>query len=362
MGELSERLEHLARELRNCETQLADPEVVADRERFAELGKRYKELEPIIEAHNTLVSLEGDIDAARELLEAAEGADRDALEDEITRAERRRAELSDEIKVMLLPRDPNEDRAVLMEIRGAEGGEEANLWARDLVEMYRSFAARKGWSFEVLSAAPSDLGGVTEASVRISGSDAWARLKFEAGPHRVQRVPVTESQGRVHTSSATVVVLAEADEVEVLIDEADLQVDVYRSSGPGGQSVNTTDSAVRLTHLPTGMVVSMQDQKSQLQNKTKALAVLRARLLAAETERAASEAGVAKRAQIGGGGRGEKIRTYNYKDNRVTDHRIGFTCHNLDRVLGGELDELSDALLADERMRLLAGVSQEPTG
>jgi peptide chain release factor 1 len=243
---------------------------------------------------------------------------------------------------------------VILEVRGAEGGEEANLWAGDLLAMYRGYAQRQGWSFEVMESRPSELGGIAEAMVRLVGEGVWARMKFEAGPHRVQRVPVTESQGRIHTSSATVAVLAEADEVEVQIDPNDLLVDVFRSSGPGGQSVNTTDSAVRITHRPTGLVVSMQDQKSQLQNKAKALAVLRSRLLQAEQERAATEAGAAKKAQIGGGGRGEKIRTYNFKENRVTDHRIGFTSYNLDRVLAGELDELSDALLADERTRLLA--------
>ncbi len=263
-------------------------------------------------------------------------------------------ELDERVRLLLLPKDPNDDRNVILEIRGAEGGEEANLWARDLLEMYRAFASRMGWGFEVLASSPSELGGVTEATVRITGNDVWSRFKFEAGPHRVQRVPVTESQGRVHTSSATVAVLPEAEEVDVQIEPGDLQVDVFRSSGPGGQSVNTTDSAVRITHLPTGLVVSMQDQKSQLQNKAKALAVLRSRLLSVEQERAASEAGEAKRSQIGGGGRGEKIRTYNVKDNRVTDHRIGFTTHNLDRVLSGELEDVSEALLSDERSRLLA--------
>ncbi len=361
MDDLSARLEHMAREYRNCEIQLADPEVVADRDRFAAVGKRYKELEPIVEAHSRLVAVEGDIDAAAELMETAHGEERSSLEADLARAEEQRVELMDEISILLLPRDPNDDRAVILEIRGAEGGDEANLWAGDLLEMYRGFVQRMGWSIEVLSAHPSDLGGITEATVRINGDGAWARFKFEAGPHRVQRVPVTESQGRVHTSSATVAVLPEAKEVDVHIDDNDLQIDVYRSSGPGGQSVNTTDSAVRITHLPTGLVVSMQDQKSQLQNKTKGLAVLRSRLLKAEQDRAASEAGAAKKAQIGGGGRGEKIRTYNYKDNRVTDHRIGFTSHNLDRVLTGELNELSDALLTDERMRLLSEASEVPS-
>jgi peptide chain release factor 1 len=287
-------------------------------------------------------------------LEVARPEERPALESEVEAAERLLEQLDGEIQLLLLPRDPNDGRNVIVELRGAEGGEEANLWARDLLDMYRGFAQRRGWAFEVMESRPSELGGLAEAVVRLAGEGVWERMKFEAGPHRVQRVPVTESQGRIHTSSATVAVLPEADELEVRIDPNDLEIDVFRSSGPGGQSVNTTDSAVRITHRPTGLVVSMQDQKSQLQNKAKALAVLRARLLRAEQDRAATAAGAAKKAQIGGGGRGEKIRTYNFKENRVTDHRIGFTTYNLDRVLAGDLEEISDALVADERTRLLS--------
>jgi peptide chain release factor 1 len=256
--------------------------------------------------------------------------------------------------VLLLPRDPNEERNVIVEIRGAEGGEEANLFARDLYEMYRAFAARQGWSVGVLGTHPSDLGGLNEVTFALEGEGVWARMHNEAGTHRVQRVPVTESQGRIHTSSATVTVLPEADEVDVEIDPNDLRTDVYRSSGPGGQSVNTTDSAVRLTHLPTGIVVSMQDEKSQIQNRAKALQVLRSRLLKAEQDRQAAEASAARRGQVGGGGRSEKVRTYNFKENRVTDHRIGLTLYKLDKVLAGELDEISDALVADEQARRLA--------
>jgi len=354
VSDLSDRLGDLAREFRNLEAQMADPEVVGDRKRYIEVTRRYRELEPIVAAAAELDTTLGDVEAARELIEGADGAEREALQADIAAGEARMVELDEEIKLLLLPRDPNDARNVIIEVRGAEGGEEANLWARDLLEMYRGFAQRLGWSFEVLSSSPSELGGVSEATLRMAGEGVWTRMKFEAGPHRVQRVPVTESQGRIHTSSATVAVLPEADEVDVEIDPNDLDVDVYRSSGPGGQSVNTTDSAVRITHKPSGLVVSMQDQKSQLQNKAKALQVLRSRLLRAEQERASSEAGAAKKAQIGGGGRGEKIRTYNFKENRVTDHRIGLTTYNLDRVLAGELDEVSDALVTDERARLLA--------
>ena len=231
-----------------------------------------------------------------------------------------------------------------MEIRGAEGGEEANLFAGDLYEMYRAYAARKGWSVEVLAHDASDLGGINELTMVVRGDTAWGRLKFEGGPHRVQRVPVTESQGRIHTSSATVLILPEAEEVDVDIDERDLDIDVYRASGPGGQGVNTTDSAVRITHRPTGVVVAMQDERSQLQNKARAMMVLRARLLKLAQDQHEAAMSVERRAQVGGGGRGEKIRTYNFKENRVTDHRIGFTVYRLQEVLAGDLDVVVDAL------------------
>jgi len=348
------RVEGLARELAETEARLADPDVVADRHRYVEMTRRYRSLQPIVERATELRAATADLAEAEELLSGAEGAEREDWRAEVVAARDTIERLESELKILLLPRDPNDERDVIVEIRGAEGGEEANLFARDLLEMYRGFAARRGWTVEVLSASPSDLGGLSEVVVRIAGDGVWSRMKFEAGPHRVQRVPVTESQGRVHTSSATVVVLAEADEVDVEIDPADLQVDVFRSSGPGGQSVNTTDSAVRITHLPTGLVVSMQDEKSQIQNRAKALRVLRSRLLRIEQERAAAEASGQKRAQIGGGGRSEKIRTYNFKENRVTDHRIGMTVHSLDRVLAGELDGISDALVTDEQTRRLA--------
>jgi peptide chain release factor 1 len=288
------------------------------------------------------------------MLTELSGDDREQMRAEVDELEARIARLEEELKVLLLPRDPNADRNVIVEIRGAEGGEEANLFARDLFEMYRAFASRQGWTLEVLSASPSDLGGYSDVTFLLKGDAVWTRMQHEAGPHRVQRVPVTESQGRVHTSSATVTVLPEAEEVDVHIDPNDLQIDVYRSSGPGGQSVNTTDSAVRITHKPTGVVVSMQDEKSQLQNKERALKVLRSRLLKAEQDRQAAELSDARRSQVGGGGRSEKIRTYNFKENRVSDHRIGLTVYNLDKVLAGELDEVSDALVADERARQLS--------
>ena len=272
-------------------------------------------------------------------------------------AEAAMARLADELRVLLLPSDPNDDKNVIVEIRGAEGGEEANLFAKVLFEMYSRYAERMGWKLEVLGSDPSPMGGFNEVTFLVKGDGVWSRMKHEGGPHRVQRVPVTESQGRVHTSSATVTVLPEAEEVDIQIDPNDLKIDVYRSTGPGGQSVNTTDSAVRITHLPTGIVVAMQDEKSQIQNRAKALQVLRSRLLKAEQDRQSAELSQQRRSQVGGGGRSEKIRTYNFKENRVTDHRVNLTLYKLDKVLMGELDELNDALVAAERSRQLLGTS-----
>jgi len=348
-----DRLGDLEREFEQLGAQLADPELVADQRRYTEAARRYKELEELVACGRALREAEGDLAAAKELFVEATGDERELLRSEVDVAEAAIARLGEQLKLLLLPRDPNEGRNVIVEIRGAEGGEEANLFARDLFEMYKGYATRQGWSLEVLSARPSDLGGYTEVTFLLRGDGVWTRMKHEGGPHRVQRVPVTESQGRIHTSSATVSVLPEADEIEVAIDPNDLQVDVFRSSGPGGQSVNTTDSAVRITHRPTGLVVSMQDEKSQIQNRAKALQVLRARLLQREQERQAAELSDARRGQVGGGGRSEKIRTYNFKENRVTDHRIGLTLYRLDKVLAGELDEVSDALVAEERSRQL---------
>jgi len=349
-----ERLAELEKEFLDLEARLGDPDLIADQARYQVVAKRYRELEPIVERIRELQARQDDLATAREMLSGATNDEREMVRAEIEQAEEAIERLTGELRVLLLPRDPNDERNVIVEIRGAEGGEEANLFARDLFEMYRAFAARQGWSVDVLGTDPSDLGGFNEVTFAVKGDGVWARMHHEAGPHRVQRVPVTESQGRVHTSSATVTVLPEADEVDVTLDDNDLKVDVYRSSGPGGQSVNTTDSAVRITHLPTGVVVSMQDQKSQLQNKAKALQVLRSRLLQLEQDRAAAEASDARRSQTGGGGRSEKIRTYNYKENRVTDHRIGKTVYNLDKVLTGALEEISDALVADDQAARLA--------
>ncbi len=349
-----DRLRQVSDEYETIEHQLADPEVLADPDQLRTLSKRYNELGPIIEKFRLLQARTADRDAAREMLPGASGDERDLLNAEIEAASSELPVLEGELREMMLPTDPHDGKHLIVEIRGAEGGEEANLFARDLYEMYTAFAADNGWKLDVLTSTHSDMGGFNEITFEVQGATAWRNLKYEGGPHRVQRVPVTESQGRIHTSSATVTVLPEADDVDVSIDERDLEIDVFRASGPGGQSVNTTDSAVRITHRPTGVVVSMQDERSQLQNKARAMTVLRARLFElAEIERNAEQS-AERRSQTGGGGRSEKIRTYNYKENRVTDHRIGFTIYRLADVLAGDLRAVVDALAADERARLLA--------
>jgi len=351
---LNDRLTELEREYEAVVEALNDPSISSDPHRLRDLSRRHRELEEVVGCWRRLQQAEADLETAREMSNDSVGEERELAQLEVTQAEQDIARLGEELRLQLLPKDPNAGRNVIMEIRGAEGGEEANLFAKDLFEMYSRYASAKGWKTEVLSSSPSERDGLNEITFSVKGKDAWQRLEHEGGPHRVQRVPVTESQGRIHTSSAAVAVLPEAEEVDVAIDPGDLKIDVYRSTGPGGQSVNTTDSAVRITHLPTGIVVAMQDEKSQIQNRAKAMTVLRSRLLKAEQDRQAAELSEQRRSQVGGGGRSEKIRTYNYKDNRVTDHRIKLNLHKLDRILMGDLDDLTDALMADKRARQLA--------
>ena len=350
-----DRLKSVEDEFVSLEASLSDPDIVNDQAKMRMVTRRYKDLTPVVDCVRRYNARTADAQAARELLTVATDDERQLLKDELAETEGELADLEEELRLLMLPKDPNDGRAVIMEIRGAEGGEEANLFARDLYDMYRAFATAKGWSVEVLDHDDSDLGGVNQVTMLVNGDTAWSRLKFEGGTHRVQRVPITESQGRIHTSSATVLVLPEAEEVEVQIDDKDLTVDVYRSSGAGGQSVNTTDSAVRITHKPTGVMVTMQDERSQIQNRARAMVVLRARLLKLAQDEQHAAASVERRSQVGGGGRGEKIRTYNFKVNRLTDHRIGFTIYRLQVVLAGDLDETVDALTAEERARQLAG-------
>src|SRR5690349_320966 len=350
-----EHLGELAAELDQLEAGgLADIQASGDRNASQAAGRRYNELKPVVDTWREWEAARRDLADAREMLDGdVDDEMREYLRTEIAEKEARSAELEARLKELLLPRDPNEGRNVIVEIQGAEGGEEGNLWAGDLFRMYQHYAERRGFKTEILSSQPSDHGGFRDITFLVKGDDAWSRLKYEGGPHRVQRVPETESQGRVHTSAATVAILPEAEEVDVNVDPNDLKIEVYRSTGPGGQSVNTTDSAVRITHLPSGLVVACQDEKSQLQNKDRAMRILRSRLLQLEQEKQAAELSAARRDQIKGGGRSEKIRTYNYKENRVTDHRVGLTIHALDRVLAGELDEIVDALAADERAKQL---------
>ena len=351
---MNDRLASIERDYTELEVSLGSPEVLGDQNRLREASRRYKQLTPLIQCIRDLRQARGDADAAKELMAETSGDERDSFRAEAAAAEARVGELEELLKVLLLPPDPNDGKNVIMEIRGAEGGEEANLFARDLMEMYQSYAAKRGWQVEIIQVDDSEMGGVNQATLLVKGDDAWSRLRFEGGPHRVQRVPATEAQGRIHTSSATVAVMPEAEEVDVEIDMNDLQIDVYRASGAGGQHVNTTDSAVRITHKPTGVVVAMQDERSQLQNRARAMTVLRSRLLKLRQDEQEAAASAERRSQIGGGGRGEKIRTYNYKENRITDHRIGFTLYQLQAALGGDLDPVIDALSEDLRARQLA--------
>ena len=344
-------------EYADVERELADPAVPGDQSAARRLGRRYAELGPVVAASREWRTASEDLAAAREL-----GDDDPAFAAEIPALEQRVEIATERLTTLLLPRDPLDDNDVIVEIKAGEGGEESALFAGDLLRMYLRYAERRGWSTQLIDAVESDLGGYKDVSIAVKtkgvpepGQAPYARLKFEGGVHRVQRVPVTESQGRIHTSAAGVLVLPEAEEVDVTIDANDLRIDVYRSSGPGGQSVNTTDSAVRITHIPTGVVVSCQNEKSQLQNKESAMRILRARLLAAAEEAAAKEASNARRSQVRTVDRSERIRTYNFPENRISDHRVGFKAHNLDQVLDGELDDMINACVEADQAARLAG-------
>jgi peptide chain release factor 1 len=348
------RLPELLTEYADVERQLADPGVHADQAAARTLGRRFAALAPVKAAADELDAARGDLGTAREL--AAEDASF-AAEAEVL--EHRIGEIEARLRHLLLPRDPNDGKDVILEIKAGEGGEESALFAGDLMRMYLRYAERQGWTIDVLDEEPTDLGGTKSATIAVRARKAensvWAKLKFEGGVHRVQRVPATESQGRIHTSAAGVLVLPEAEDVEIEIDPNDLRIDVYRSSGPGGQSVNTTDSAVRITHIPTGTVVSMQNEKSQLQNREAGLRVLRARLLAAAQEQADAAASDARRSQVRTVDRSERVRTYNFPENRISDHRVGFKAYNLDQVLDGALDDVIAALQHADTEALLAG-------
>jgi peptide chain release factor 1 len=355
---MTDQLHHLQLEFESLERDLADPELIADQQRYRAAMLRYSELKPIVDGYRQLNELQRQLDDARELLDDAEMAD--IARDELARLEPQQSALATHLEKLLLPKDPFDDKSVIVEIRAAAGGDEASLFARELLDMYLRYASTLGYGTEVLDTHPTDVNGLSKASLEVSGGGAYSRFKFESGVHRVQRVPETETQGRIHTSTVTVAVLPEADDIDVALSAEDYRVDVYRSSGPGGQSVNTTDSAVRITYRAGSadeIVVTCQDGKSQIKNKEKALTVLRARLLERERERAAAEAREQRLVQIGTGERSEKVRTYNFPQSRVTDHRIGFTTRNLTDVLAGNLGPLTDALAEAEQGERLAAMA-----
>ncbi|HEV8103677.1 MAG TPA: peptide chain release factor 1 [Gaiellaceae bacterium] len=343
MAALDDLVAELDRSYAEAQERLSDPEVYNDHREAAEVGRRLKELEAAWKLAQEWKQARADLDAARGDSELGEMVS--DYEGDVVR-------LEEQLKLALAERDPADDKDVIVEIRGGEGGEEGKLWAGDLAKILQRYADRRGFKWEEIEVAPSDTGGLKEGMFAIKGGGAYSIFKFEGGTHRVQRVPETESQGRIHTSTATVAVMPEAEDVDVAVEESDLKIDVYRSSGPGGQSVNTTDSAVRITHLPTGIVVAMQDERSQLQNREKAMRVLRARIFEAERERQAAEQAAARSAQVGSGARAEKIRTYNFPQSRVTDHRVKVNVP-LEQVLAGSLDDFTDALTADEQRRAL---------
>jgi peptide chain release factor 1 len=350
-GVIDALVEQIEARFAELEKEMSDPAVIGDRHRYAEVGREYRVLQNAHTLAGEWRTLKDDLEGARELL--AEDGDDPDLRKVVEEAPSRLGELEEEIRLAMVERDPNDAKNVLVEIRAGTGGDEAALFAGSLHKMLTRYAETLGFSTEALSQSAAEVGGFKEVTFAVKGDGAYSIFKYEGGTHRVQRVPETESQGRIHTSTATVAVLPEAEEVEVEIDQNDLQIDVYRSSGPGGQSVNTTDSAVRITHKPSGIVVSMQDEKSQLQNRERAMRVLRARLYEREVAEQQAKVAAERKAQVGTGERSEKVRTYNFPQGRVTDHRIKLTSHSLDHVLGGELGEFTEALAAEEKRQRL---------
>ena len=339
-----DKLAEVEKRYEQLESLLRDPQILNKQREYSKVAKERAELEEIVTCYREWKKVEREIQENRELLNENDEAIRELAKEEVSVLRERKEEIESRIKILILPKDPNDSKNVILEIRAGTGGEEAALFAASLFRMYSRYAESRGWRVEVMNSNPTGLGGLKEIIVLIEGKGAYSRLKFESGVHRVQRVPVTEGSGRIHTSAVTVAVLPEADEVEVEIDPKELRVDVFRSSGPGGQSVNTTDSAVRVTHIPTGLVVSCQDEKSQHKNRAKALKVLRARLLEKREEERRSKIAATRKLMVGSGDRSERIRTYNFPQGRVTDHRINFTLYKLERVMEGELNELLDAL------------------
>ncbi|HKW77502.1 MAG TPA: peptide chain release factor 1 [Candidatus Limnocylindria bacterium] len=356
---LRRRLAQIEKRYDELNTAMSTPEVTGDPNRIRDVGREIASLQPVVDEVRSLRTAEGKVREAEELIDSDDGDLRDLAREELATASGDVDRHTAKLRGLLVPRDPKDEKNVIVEIRAGEGGEEAALFAADLFRLYSRYAERKRWKIEVLSQSDSEKGGFKEIIFRIGGRSAYSRLKFESGVHRVQRVPATEAQGRIHTSTATVAVLPEAEEVDVDVDESDLKIDVYRAGGKGGQGVNTTDSAVRITHIPTGLVVAIQDERSQLKNKSKAMQVLRSRLLALEEERRSTEEGDARRAQIGRGERAEKTRTYNYPQDRITDKRVGHNLSNIERRMDGDIDDLIDELSAQDEADRLASLEEE---
>lgn len=349
-----DRLNAIQARYNQISEMLIDPEIVTDIKKLTSLAKEQKSLEKVVNKYNEYKLLEQEIKDAKEMMTESDPEIREMAEMELEEAKKKLQEVEQDIKVLLIPKDPNDEKNVIMEIRGAAGGDEANIFAGDLFRMYSKYAETKGWKIEVMDSLASEAGGFASISMMITGDSVYSFLKYESGSHRVQRVPVTESAGRIHTSTATVLVMPEADELEVNLDLNDVRIDTFCASGPGGQCVNTTKSAIRVTHIPTGIVVSCQDGKSQHENKASALKVLQARLYDHMLQEKLEAEGVERLAKVGHGDRSEKIRTYNYPQNRVTDHRIGFTIQQLDRVMEGKLDPVIDALIAEDQKKALS--------
>ena len=346
-----ERLETTLNRYNELSNELSNPEIISNVEKMTALSKEQSQISEIVEKYKEYKKVDSELQDAKELLNDPEMAD--LAREDIDTLSTKKEELVKELEIMLLPKDPNDDKNIIVEIRGAAGGDEANIFAGDLFDMYSKYAESQGWRIEITNAEPGAAGGYAQIEFMVKGENVYSKLKYESGSHRVQRVPETESQGRVHTSTATVLVMPEVEDVNIDIKESDLRIDVYRSTGAGGQGVNTTDSAVRITHIPTGVVVTCQDERSQLKNKIKALGILKSRIYDEMQRKQEAEVGAERRSKIGTGDRSEKIRTYNYPQNRVTDHRIGLTLNKLDRIIEGELDEIIEALINEDQRRKL---------